>query len=85
MDVDSVCTVRVFCSKLQLMFVLFHKILQGAMGEAENSVCVTDNPEMMQFLLWTTGAVFGIVYILLGEHDSQPSRRSFSGGGCKLS
>lgn len=37
------------------------------MEEVENSVCVTDPPEMMQFLLWTTGSVFGIVYILLGK------------------
>lgn len=37
------------------------------MHEFENSACVTDPPEMMQFLLWTTLAVFGIVYILLGK------------------
>lgn len=37
------------------------------MEEADNSMCATSPPEMMQFLLWTTGSVFGFVYILLGK------------------
>lgn len=35
------------------------------------SVCLTEPPEMMQFLLWTTLSVFGIVYILLGKPSIQ--------------
>lgn len=36
------------------------------MNEVENSACVTEQPEMMTFLLWTVTSVFGIIYVLLG-------------------
>lgn len=64
---------------LSINFKLYMKILNSSerfnfrfsylQGIMENPSCTTIPPDTISAMLWTIGAVFGIVYALLGEYN----------------